>query len=100
MVTRMKLTYPPSHKTSDLVALFDEYTSLRPDLSQQWLEIEKKGRDLKPGDLDQVGRDVEGFLATKVDFNNRIALTYGFLTFRKILVRRFLGYDLVPGDDE
>ena len=95
----MKLTFPPAHKTDDLRPLYEEFRDSYPDVFTTWLEIEKKGSKIGLDELKDVQTCIYDFLRRRVAVEGHMALTEGFVSFRKIIVKDNLGYDLIPGQN-
>lgn len=96
---RMQLTYPKSYSSAELRAIYDEYRAQYPEVFQAWVEIEKRGRDIHHNDLLPTQKHLYNYLSQRADFENHLALSEVLLDFRKLIVKEFMGYDLVPGDD-
>ena len=95
----MKLTYPPSHRTDDLRPLYQEYRELYPELFEEWLRIERKEREIGLDELKDIQTHIYGFLRERTEVEGHMGLIEGFVSFRKLIVKEYLGYSLVPGQD-
>jgi hypothetical protein len=96
---RMKLTFPKSYTLAEVRALYDNYRRSYPDIYEEWVTIERKGRDIEPDDLLDIQTHVYSFLRDRAEWEHSLAPSEVFLDFRRMIVSEHLGYSLYPPRD-
>jgi len=92
----VRLTYPRTHKISDLKPLYEIYKRRFPEVIAAWVAIERKSPHIEADDLPPIAAHLYSFLQESVLYEGPLSLLMAFLDFRKMIVREYLGYSLVP----
>lgn len=92
----MKLTYPKSHKMSEIAKLYAEYKSLYPEIIKEWVEIERRSPHIDEDELPPISEHVQKFLDERVENSGHLSLLSAFSDFRQLLNKEYLGRPLIP----
>ena len=88
----MKLTYPRSHSSDEIYDMVAEFKSADERTFNEWLEIERKGRDIEIGELSEIQGIVFKFLESKADVVSHMALVTAWMDMRAEIRKRILGF--------
>lgn len=88
----MRLTYPKSHSSDEIHDMVVEFKNANEDTFNEWLGIERKGRDIEIGELSEIQGVVFKFLQSKADVTSHMALVTAWMDMRTEIRKRILGF--------
>ena len=68
-----------------------EFKNVNEGTFNEWLEIERKGRDIEIGELSEIQGIVFKFLQSKADVTSHMALVAAWMDMRTEIRKRILG---------
>jgi hypothetical protein len=88
----MRLTHPRSHTSDQIHDIVVSFKRSNESIFKEWVEIERKDRDIEIGELSEIQEIVFKFLQSKTDVASHRALVTAWTDMRTEIRKRMLGF--------